>query len=248
MQGTVNAPITISGQPGMPKPVFWGDACCNTISLTQSSFLKMIDIICDGQNIAGIDAVKAEGTSGNWTQDIEINGLEIYNYGGDQHNVGISTKCPSWNWWVHNSIIDAAGTGFYFGDSDGNQPFAGSLIEYNLILNTLGYNGQIKHQNIGSRDFSIGMPTESFTIIRYNAFSKALNASAGNLARPNLLVGNFPTSVPGAQDFYDIYANCFFQNPVEGLFQGSGNIGFHNNLLFNNASGCGDYSIKSQWI
>ncbi|MCB0670230.1 MAG: T9SS type A sorting domain-containing protein, partial [Saprospiraceae bacterium] len=75
-------------------------------------------------------------------------------------------------------------------------------------------------------------------------FSKASNASAGGSARPNLLVGNFPASGPGSTDYYDIYGNLFYQNPVEALFQGTGNIGFHNNILFNNMGGWG-ISIQS---
>ncbi|MCB0668918.1 MAG: hypothetical protein KDC80_24005, partial [Saprospiraceae bacterium] len=194
ISGTSQHPILISGQPGLAKPVFIGNSCCNTISITESSFLHIKDIICDGQNIVGIDALKAEGSSGNYTHDIEVEGLEIYNYGADQQNVGISTKCPSWNWWIHHNIIEAAGTGFYLGNSDGNEPFVNGIIEYNLIVNTVGYNGQIKHQNLNTRNLSIGMPANANTVIRYNVFSKASNASSGGSARPNLLVGNFPAS------------------------------------------------------
>src|SRR5512133_1453605 len=46
--------------------VFKGDACCNTVSLTQSGYIKIMDITIDGQNIDGIDGIKAEGTAGNW--------------------------------------------------------------------------------------------------------------------------------------------------------------------------------------
>lgn len=239
LSGNEQHPILISGQPGQPKPVFLGNSCCNTISLTRSAFVHIRDIICDGQDVAGIDALKAEGSQGNWTHHIEVEGLELYGYGADQQNVGISTKCPSWNWWIHHNIIDAAGTGFYLGNSDGNQPFVNGLIEYNLVMNTLGYNGQVKHQNTGTRDLSLGMPAEGVTSIRYNVFSKAANASTGSLARPNLLVGNFPATGPGSSDHYEIYGNFFFQNPVEALFQGTGNIGFYHNVLFNNAGGWG---------
>ena len=239
ISGTQQQPILIGGQPGMAKPVFLGNNCCNTVSLTQSSFLHLKDIICDGQNLVGIDALKAEGSPGNWTHHIEIEGLEIYNYGADQQNAGISTKCPSWNWWIHHNIIEAAGTGMYLGNSDGEQPFVSGLIEYNLIINTVGYNCQIKHQNINSRNLMLGVPGNGITVIRYNVFCKEQNASTGNLARPNLLVGNFPATGPGSTDYYDIYGNFFFQNPVEALFQGTGNLGFYNNVLYNDAGGLG---------
>ena len=238
--GSVAAPILIAGQPGQAnKPVFLGNACCNTVALRSCEFLHLKDIRCDGQNIAGIDAVKAEGGAGYASHDIEIEGFEIVNYGASQQNVGISTKTPCWNWWVHHNIIDEAGTGMYFGDSNGEQPFVNSLIEYNLITNTVGYNCQVKHQNVNTRDLSIGMPAEGITIIRYNVFSKDENASSGGLARPNLLVGNFPSTGNGSSDHYEIYGNLFFQNPMEGLFQGTGNIAFYDNLLFNDDGGWG---------
>ncbi|NND31154.1 MAG: hypothetical protein HKN76_01095 [Saprospiraceae bacterium] len=230
LNGTVQHPILIAGQPGQLKPIFLGNSCCNTISLKLSSFIHLKDLVCDGQGIAGIDALKAEGNSTQWTHDVEVEGLEIYNYGADQQNVGISTKCPSWNWWVHHNQIIAAGTGMYFGNSDGEQPFVNSIIEYNLVLNTTGYNCQVKHQNISTRNLAMGMPPIGKTIIRYNVFSKDQNASSGNLARPNLLVGNFPASGDGSSDYYEIYGNLFFQNPNEALFQGTGNLGFYGYL------------------
>lgn len=239
IHGSSAMPILISGQPGSAKPVFIGNLCCNTVSLTMCSYIHLRDIICDGQNIAGIDAIKAEGSENNWTHHITIEGFEIYHYGADQQNVGISTKCPSWYWWVHHNVIDSAGTGMYFGNSNGEAPFASSIIEYNLVQNTVGYNCQVKHQNDNTRDTILGMPANGKNVIRYNVLSKAQNASSGSSARPNLLVGNFPSSGVGSTDYYEIYGNLFYQNPYEGLFQGTGNIGFYNNLLFNDAGGRG---------
>ena len=242
--GSTQQPILIAGQPGLAKPVFLGNACCNTVSLKLSAYIYLKDIICNGQNIVGIDAIKAEGGSNGWTHHIVVEGFEINNYGADQQNVGVSTKCPSWDWWVHHNVITGAGTGMYFGDSDGEQPFANSLIEYNLVQNTVGYNCQVKHQNLNTRNLTIGMPASGKTTIRYNVFSKAQNASSGSSARPNLLVGNFPASGNGANDYYEIYGNIFFQNPFEALFQGTGNLGFYDNLLYNSVGGAG-ISIQS---
>ena len=244
IQGTSEQPILISGQPGQAKPVFIGNSCCNTVSLTKTAYLHLRDIVCDGQAIVGIDAIKAEGSTGNWTHHIQIEDFQIINYGADQQNVGISTKCPSWDWWVHHNEIVGAGTGMYFGNSNGEEPFVHSIIEYNLIQNTVGYNCQVKHQNLNTRDLTLGMPASGKTIIRYNVFSKKQNASMGDQARPNLLVGNFPGSGAGSNDHYEIYGNLFFQNPSEALFQGTGNFGFYNNLLFNTLGGWG-ISVQS---
>src|SRR5205823_5424567 len=66
--------------------------------------------------------------------------------------------------------------------------------------------------------------------IRNNVFKKGNRPSPdGN--RPNLLVGGFPDNGPGSQDLYEIYGNLLVDNPREALFQGSGRIVFHNNIL-----------------
>ncbi|MBK9641722.1 MAG: hypothetical protein IPO72_10660 [Saprospiraceae bacterium] len=55
-----------------------------------------------------VDAVKAEGTAGNWAHHVTIEKLNIVNYGVDQQAVGISTKCPTWNWIIRSNIIIGA--------------------------------------------------------------------------------------------------------------------------------------------
>ncbi len=68
------------------------------------------------------------------------------------------------------------------------------------------------------------------TIIRYNVFKKSGRPSPdGN--RPNLLVGGFPEKGAGSNDIYQIYGNLLVDNPREALFQGSGRISFHDNVL-----------------
>ncbi len=53
------------------------------------------------------------------------------------------------------------------------------------------------------------------------------------MARPNMLVGHWPLTGPGANDRYFIYGNFFYQNSHEALFQGEGNIALYNNLFVN---------------
>jgi hypothetical protein len=64
-------------------------------------------------------------------------------------------------------------------------------------------------------------------------FSKETGSLTGTEARPNILVGHWPLSGAGSSDIYQIYGNVFYQNPYEALFQGEGNIAFHDNLLVN---------------
>lgn len=234
--GTSSAPIVLIGQNN--ATVFLGNACCNTVSIKTSAFVELHQIRIDGQNIPYIDAIKAEGTAGNWAHHILLDSIQIVGHGGDQQTVGISTKCTTWDWVIRRCRIDGAGTGMYLGNSDGSAPFVNGLIEWNVITNTLGYNVEIKHQNVGSRN-SPGMTLNGKTIIRHNVFSKAENASTGGNARPNLLVGNFPATGDGANDLYEIYGNFLWQNPVESLFQGTGNIAFYNNICVNYAGGNG---------
>ena len=238
VNGTKDDPIVISGAQLAGMTRFLGHACCNTVSLIRSSFVIIEHLVIDGQNISFIDAVKAEGHQDNWCHDITLRHLTIINHGPEQQTNGISTKCPSWNWHIHHNVIIGAGTGMYLGNSNGEEPFVNGIVEFNLIMNTTGYNMQIKRQNNGSRD-SYNIPDTSRTIIRYNVFSKAENASSGGNARPNLLVGGLPTEGHGTADHYEIYGNFFYQNPTEGLFQGTGNVAFYDNVLYNDLGGWG---------
>ncbi|VAW86955.1 hypothetical protein MNBD_GAMMA16-119 [hydrothermal vent metagenome] len=225
--GTAKEPIVITGPESGDPAIILGRSCFNTVQIQNSSYLEVHHLTLDGQNFEA-DGVNGRGT----THHITINNLHIINHGVNQLIVGINTKGPAWNWVIKNNTIDGAGTGIYLGGSSGNWAFVNGLIEHNLIVDTLGYSMQIKHQI--SRETGIGMPqTDSRTIIRHNVFSKANNASSGRLARPNLLVGHFPLSGVGSNDLYEIYGNFLHQNPSEALFQGEGNIAMYNNVLLN---------------
>jgi hypothetical protein len=197
VMGNSTQPIVIMGNGN--TTVFMGNACCNKISIKTSAFVTLQDFKLDGQNIANIDGIKAEGTSGNWAHHIVLMNLLIVGHGANQQTVSISTKCPTWDWIIRECTIDGAGTGMYFGNSNGEEPFVNGIIEYNLVKNTIGYNLQIKHQNIGSRNVA-GMTLNGKTLIRHNDLSKEKNASIGGSSRPNLLVGNYPTSGDGSTD------------------------------------------------
>lgn len=158
-----------------------------------------------------------------------LDGNFITGAGATQQTDGISTKTPTWNWIIRRNIIQQAGTGIYLGDSDGTAPFIAGLIENNLVLDPIGYAMQIKFQ--ADRPVLSGMPEgPQSTIIRYNVFKKSDRPSPGG-DRPNLLVGGFPDTGPGSNDVYLIYANVLADNPREALFQGSGRISFHDNVL-----------------
>jgi hypothetical protein len=105
----------------------------------------------------------------------------------------------------------------------------GGVIEYNLVQNPKGYCLQIKHQN--ARPDTEDMPTApSATVIRYNIFAK--NNAIGELGnRPNVMLDGFPDDGAGSQDRYHVYGNVFYSNPREALFQGTGRISFHDNVL-----------------
>lgn len=229
--GTSGSPITIAG-PDSGGAIFTPRSCCNTVSLRDSSYIVIRNLELDGQQF-DVDAIKAESDA-PCSHDVLLENLYIHDFDGNQQNVGISTKCMTWNWIIRRNIIDRVGTGLYLGDSTGDAQFISGVIEYNLIADTIGYNTQIKHQN--ARPNVAGMPTgNNKTIIRHNVFSKSVNYSTGGDARPNLLVGHWPLSGVGMNDIYLIYGNFFYQNPSgEALFQGEGNIALYNNLFVNN--------------
>lgn len=233
LQGQANEPITIAGPNSGQRAVFLARVSHNTVSIYNSSYITIRNLVLDGLNLP-VDGVKAEGDA-DWAHHITLENLLIRNHGNNQQTVGISTKCPAWNWEVRGNVITGAGTGMYFGDSDGSDPFVASLIEHNLVVDTIGYNLQIKHQN--TRPVIPGMPLgDQQTIIRHNVFSKAMRGSKGPMARPNVLVGHWPLSGAGQEDQYLIYGNFFYQNPNEALFQGEGNLALYNNLFLNDSA------------
>ena len=230
LNGTAQAPIVVTGPDDALPAILMAHAGRNTVSIVNSSHVTVRNLTLDGTGLP-VDAVKCEGHA-LWAHHITLANLDIRGHGNNQQTVGISTKCPAWGWVIRDNRIVGAGTGIYLGNSDGNAPFVGGLIEHNVILDTIGYNLQIKHQS--HRPELPGMPQErSVTIIRDNVFSKELGASNGPMARPNVLVGHFPLAGPGANDIYLVHGNFFYQNPGESLFQGEGNIALYNNLFVN---------------
>lgn len=230
LHGTPKATITISGPDDGPRPVFKARPRHNTVSIVNSSHVTVRNLDLHGQDLP-VDGVKCEGHA-DWAHHIILEGLRITGHGNNQQTVGISTKCPAWGWRIRNNLIASAGTGLYLGNSDGRAPFIAGVIEYNLIVDTRGYNLQIKHQE--KRPELPGMPEQpTATIIRHNVFSKANGGSAKDLARPNVLVGHWPLAGPGSSDRYLVYGNFFYENPHESLFQGEGNIALYNNLFVN---------------
>lgn len=230
INGTAINPIVIMGS-GITTN-FQGQSCCNTVSITKCSYIVIRNMQLDGQN-QNVDAVKGEGTPGNFAHHITLEYINIINYGPSQQNVGISTKCSAWDWIIRKNRIVGAGTGLYLGNSTGEAPFVNGIIEYNYVAKTIGYNMEIKHQLDTVRDNFAGTSISGKTIIRHNVFTKDTSSSTGGNARPNVLVGGFPLTGFGNTDYYEIYGNFFYNNPVEALFQGTGNIRMYENIFVN---------------
>jgi hypothetical protein len=229
LSGRAGQPIVIeAANPAVP-PRFIARPGVNTVSLVDVRYVSVRNLELDGRNLP-VDAVKAEGHS-HYADFITLDHLTIHDYAASQQNVGISTKCPAFGWVVKGNRIERVGTGMYFGNSDGTDPFVNGLIEANQVTETLGYNLQIKHQINRSTDQpELGRQHE--TVIRDNIFSKE-NAVVSDAARPNVLVGHWPLEGVGRNDRYFIHSNLFWQNPGEALFQGEGNIMLCNNVLAN---------------
>ena len=231
LHGTPAAPITITGPGSGQRAVLLGRANHNTVRIANSSYVVVRNLDIDGRDLGG-DGVNAQGIS----HHITLENLTIRGVGGRQDVVAISTnRAPAWNWTIRANVIVGAGTGMYLGNSDGRQPFIAGLIEHNLVRDTIGYNVQIKHQIPWPMDKGDLPQGRSATIIRHNVFAKGSNSSTGRMARPNLLVGDVPSTGPGSENHYEIYGNLFLQNPSEALFQGEGNLALYANVFVNHA-------------
>ncbi len=229
LAGRPGRPIVISGPSEGPPATFVAQAGQNTVSIVDSSHVVIRHLHLEGNNLP-VDAVKAEGHA-HWAHHITLEDLVIRGHGNNQQTVAISTKCPAWNWVIRGVTIVGAGTGMYLGNSDGSAPFVAGLIERSLVVDSIGYNLEIKHQ--ATRPDLPDMPRKpSITIIRHNVFAKP-NAGLANSARPNVLVGHFPRTGPGVEDTYAIYGNFFYQNRHEALFQGEGNVALYANVFVN---------------
>lgn len=234
LQGAPSAWIVITGPVSGPSATITTQStCCNTVQLGGNAYVALENLTIDS---AGIDAIDGINAKGGPTHDILIQNCTVVGQGSHQGTIGISTKSPAWRWTIRGNRIIEAGTGLYLGNSDGTQPFIAGVIEGNLILNSIGYNMQIKHQlPYGSQPWASQLPAgPQRTVIRNNVFIKEkIDWPAGKMdgARPNLLVDPFPGLGPGSSDLYEIYGNFFYKNPNEALFQGSGRVSLHDNIF-----------------
>jgi hypothetical protein len=227
INGTAAAPIVITGPASGPRPIFYGRTTHNTLRLSDASHLVLRRLEVDGRDRGGF-GVATQGQ----THHITVEDCVLRGCGGDQGIVAISTTGrPTWGWVIRRNLIVRPGTGMYLGNSTGDSPFVDGLIENNVVLDSIGYCIQVKHQSPWGT-VPAGMPTAATTtIIRHNVFAKSGNSSTGDNARPNLLVGDQPASGPGSGNGFAIYGNFFHHNPGESLFQGEGNIAFYANVM-----------------
>ncbi|MFO1412806.1 MAG: right-handed parallel beta-helix repeat-containing protein [Burkholderiales bacterium] len=232
LAGTEAAPISVVGATGDRRTVFVGIPNRNTISIVDSAHVRVADLDLDGRGTA-TDGVKAEGPS-RFAHDIVLERLRIRGYRASQQNVGISTKCPAWNWIIRDVRISDVGTGMYLGDSDGSAPFVRGLIERNEVTRTRGYALQIKHQQPWP-DVVAVPGDDGQTILRHNRFAKDASSATGTLARPSVLLGHGPLAGRGTRDRFLVYGNVFLDNPTEALLQAEGNASVYGNIFVNRA-------------
>ncbi|MBU1664157.1 MAG: right-handed parallel beta-helix repeat-containing protein, partial [Gammaproteobacteria bacterium] len=226
LAGEPGRPIVIEGEMGVR---FLARPGSSTVSLLDVSHLVIRNLELDGRNLP-VDAVKAEGHS-RYAHYITLENLYIHDHAASQQNVGISSKCPTFGWVVRDNRIERVGTGMYFGDSDGSDPFVAGLIEGNRVSDTTGYNLQIKHQMSRPADLPES-DRDHDSVIRHNVFAKE-TAWPDHAARPNVLIGHAPLDGPGSRDRVLVYGNLFWQNPSEALLQGEGHLAIYNNLFVN---------------
>jgi hypothetical protein len=229
LNGRADAWITISGPPSGAPAVIVPTMQYSVVDISNSSYVAIQNLRIDSRGLAGAFGISTKGYESNVTHDIRIEKNTLVGQNGSQQTDGISTKTPTWGWIIRYNRISGAGTGMYLGDSDGNQPFVGGLIENNLIEDTIGYDMEIKDQN--SLPPMPGIPlAPTSTIIRNNVFIKNDQPSPDG-DRPNVILGSFPPAGPGALNLYEVYGNYFLHNHREALFQASGRVSVHDNIF-----------------
>jgi hypothetical protein len=231
LEGSTGQAIVIEGPPQDPRARFLARPGANTVSLVNVRHVSLRNLELDGRNLP-VDAVKAEGHA-HFAHYVTLENLHIHDHAASQQNVGISTKCPAFGWVVRGNRIERVGTGMYFGDSDGSDPFVAGVIEDNRVTGTLGYNLQIKHQKARPADLPESGVRHD-TVIRRNFFSRE-SAVPGASARPNVLVGHFPVAGEGSEDRYLIHGNLFWHNPSEALIQAEGRVALYDNVFINDS-------------
>lgn len=231
--GRSDAWITIEGPEAGGAAVLEADPgpCCNTVELVGSSFVRLRRLTIDNRGVKGPFAVSAKSGVVHHVR-IEENLIRYTN--ADQDDCAISTKVPTFGWEIRGNVIAGAGTGMYLGRPDGTAPFIGGLIEHNVIVDPVGYDIEIKHQNAWPVD--AGLPAGvNVTVLRHNVFAKSDRPSPSG-DRPNVVVDGVPEVGPGANDRFEIYGNLFFHNPRESLLQVSGRVSIHDNLFVDAAT------------
>ena len=230
LHGTPGSPIVVRGPRDGDPAIFVAHGGRNTVSIANASHVEIRDLVLDGLGLE-VDAVKAEHSQ-TLVHHITLENLAIVRHGPDQQTVGISTQAPASFWTIRNNVIVGAGTGLYLGGSDGTAPFVAGVIEGNLVVDSTGYNLQIKHQAPRPNLEGLG-DSPSRTIIRGNVFAKSPGTGTGPMARPNVLLGHLPLQGPGAEDEYFVEENVFYGNPTETLLQAEGNLSLQGNLFLN---------------
>lgn len=229
--GSEGACIVIEAFDPSDRPLFEGSDSFNIVAVHGASWIKVRGLDIDGLGRGGF-GVASQGGTDMPTHHVVIEDLSMVGLGGDQQIVGVSTKSPAWDWVIRGNRITGAGTGLYLGNSDGTQPFIRGVVELNTVRDPIGYCMQIKHQS--PRPTPAGIPGDgSRTLIRWNVFAKTSGASTGGSARPNLLLGHFPTSGEGQNDRYLVYGNFFYDNATEMLMQAEGNVAIYDNVFVN---------------
>jgi len=230
LNGSEASWFTITGPTSGPAAIFEGNPCCNTVELTNSSFVAIENITVDGKGIDGVFGVSAKNSTNNVVHHIRVENCMFIGQNGSQQTVAISTKTPTYGWVIRGNVIDGAGTGMYLGNSNYAEPFVGGIIEYNLIRNTIGYNLQIKNQNVWPTHPALPNENAPRTILRHNVFIKDDTPSPDGV-RPNVFLGGPPPSGPGAETLVEVYGNLFVHNASESLLQATGRVSIHDNIF-----------------
>lgn len=183
--GTPAQPIVVSG-PDDQSAVFTSRACCSTVQLEDTSYVQVMNLTVDAGTRDGSAGVNSRG----YSHHITLENLMIVGHGGGAQTAGISTSGTASDWTIrHNTIVSTA-RGLDFSNAEGNTPFVGGVIEYNVMVDTVDQPMEAAQRTVMRHNLAVSSADQKSSV-ESHAFAAAVMAAA----TPTVTLSASPSNV-----------------------------------------------------